>query len=80
MTCVGDAVMLYGGVLYGLMIRCCMVICNCASRAVLLLIIGRVGLFWPRGSGVGMVWHNGSDSAILACMIGCVSMVNQVLA
>ena len=52
MTCMGDAVMLYGGMLYGLMIRCCMVICNCASRAVLLLIIDRDVLFWPGGSGL----------------------------
>ena len=72
--------MLYGGVLYGLMVCCCMVICNKALRAVLLFIIGRDGLFWPRGVGLGIMRRNGSGSAVLACMIGCVSMVNQVLA
>ena len=49
MTCVCDAVMLYGGGLHGLMVRCCMVMCNKALRAVLLFIIGRDGLSWLRG-------------------------------
>ena len=71
---------LYGGVLYCLMIRFCMVICNKASRAVFLFIIGRDGLLWPRGGGLGIMRRNGSGSVVLACMIGCVSMVNQVLA
>ena len=70
MTCVYDAVMLYGGMLYCLVIRCCMAICNKDTRAVLLLIIGRDGLFWPRGSRLRTGWRNGSGSAVLACMIG----------
>ena len=70
MTCVGDSVMLCMGVFYDLLIRCCTLICNCASRAVLLFIIDRDGLFWPRGSRLGTGRRNGSGSAVLACMIG----------
>ena len=70
MTCVGDAVMLCVGVFYGLLIRCCTLICSCASCAALLFIIDHDGLFWPGESRLGTGRRNGSGSAVLACMIG----------
>ena len=81
MTCVGDAVMLCGIILYGVMICCFMLICICASHAGLLCLIGRDGAFWPGGSGLRTAWRNVFCRGRLASNDGrFVSLVNRVLA
>ena len=81
MTCVCDAVMLYGIKLYDMLICYCMLICIDAYRVGLLCLICRDGVFWPRGSGLSEAWRNMFCHGRLTlndAMI--VSMVNRVFA
>ena len=81
MTCVCDAVMLYGIMLYDMLICYCMLICIYAHRAGLLCLICRDGVFWPRGSGLRKARRNMFRRGRFTLNDARdVSMVNRVLA
>ena len=58
MTCVCDAVMLYGTKLFDMLIFYCMLICIDAYRAGLLCLFCRYEVFWTRGSGLRKARRN----------------------
>ena len=81
MTCVCDAVMLYGIRLYDMLICYFMLICIYTSDAGLLILIGRDGVFWTRGSGLVTARRNMFCRGCLALNdVRRVLMVNRVLA
>ena len=81
MTCVGDVVMLCGIMLYDVWTCCCMLICIYAMCAGLLRLIGHVGIFWPKGSGLRTARRNVFSRGRLVCNdVRRVSLVNRVLA
>ena len=73
MACVGDAVMLYD-----LVICCCMLICNYASRVVLLFVTACDELLLSGGSGLRAVRRNMFGRGRFSLEEEkCVSLVNQ---
>ena len=81
MICIGDAIMLCTARSYDMLICCCMLICIYAFRAGLMRLIGRDGVFWPEGSGLGTARRNVFSRGCFASSgVGCVSLVVRVLA
>ena len=58
MMCIGDAVMLFGGMLTDTLVCFCILICIYVTFAGLLCLIGCEGLLWPIGVGVRLVRLN----------------------